>query len=59
MSDTDLLDAALTLLVDFGLEMPCDVLPDIDDTCSDICSYNSPQKECWRRYLEYRAKEEK
>lgn len=60
MSDTDLLDAALSLLVEFEFEMPCDVLPDIDDVCYETCNDKScPQKECWRRFLEWRAKEDK
>jgi hypothetical protein len=58
MDDTKLLDMALQMFVYFELENPCEVLPDIDDTCAETCKFNSPQKECWRRYLEYLAKEE-
>ena len=57
MTDAKLLDAALSMLVNFESEMPCDTLTDIDDTCAETCKYNCPQKECWRRYLEYMAKE--
>lgn len=56
MTDTEVLDAALSLLVDFEIEMPCDTLTDIDDTCAETCEYDCPQKACWRRYLEHRAK---
>lgn len=58
MDDAKLLDAALQMLVDLELESPCDTLPDIDDTCAETCKFYCPQKECWRRYLEYIAKEE-
>lgn len=58
MDDAKLLDAALQMLVDLELESPCDILPDIDDTCAETCKFYCPQKECWRRYLEYIAKEE-
>ena len=57
MTDTELLEMALSILVDFEIEMPCDTLNDVDDICFETCNYVCPQKECWRRYLEYRAKE--
>ncbi len=57
MTDAELLDAALSLLVSFEVEMPCDILTDVDDICADTCAYSYPQKECWRRYLEHKAKE--
>lgn len=59
MTDSEILEAALETLVDFELELPCDVLNDVDDACYALCAYTSPQKECWRRYLEYRVKEAK
>ena len=58
MDDAKLLDAALQMLVYFELENPCEVLPDIDDTCAETGKFNCPQNECWRRYLEYIAEEE-
>ena len=58
MDDAKLLDAALQMLVDFESESPCDTLTDINDICAETCKFNCPQKECWRRYLEYIAKEE-
>ena len=57
MTDAELLDAALQTLVDFELDMPCDVLNDVDDWCYEMCKYNCPTKECWRRFLEVKAKE--
>lgn len=57
MADTELLDAALQILVDLELDIPCDVLTEVDDLCDEICKYNCPTKECWRRFLEVKAKE--
>lgn len=58
MTDAELLDAALQILVDFELpEMVCDVLSEVDDTCSETCKYDCPTKECWWRFLEVKAKE--
>ena len=57
MSDSEILEMALNVLVGFELDLPCDELAEVDDKCYETCAYNCPQKECWRRYLEYRAKE--
>lgn len=34
MTDSDLLDTALSMLVDFEMEVPCEILTDKDDTCN-------------------------
>ena len=36
-----------------GCELPCELLTEIDDVCSDVCNYFSAQPQCWKRYFQF------
>ena len=39
-------------------DVPCDYLPDVDCMCYNICDYDRPQPQCWKRYFATRFNNE-
>ena len=57
MSTEQLLDAALTMLVSFQIDIVCDQMHDVGDWCEKHCEYDCPQKECYKRYFEMKEEQ--